>query len=424
MYGAFKRPFIGLGLWIWTAMFFPNAWVYGIASGIRYNLLISAATIFTYIFSKPKNKLELGSTGVLLLMFLAWTTFTSIYAMAPSNIVWDFWNEFLKTTLLFVLMTLAILKKRHIDFFLWCLVLSIGFYAALEGLKFIASGGAHKIEGLAGHTLGDRNELAVAFSMMLPITFYLLEEFGKKSVLIRAGLIGLILLLVISIIGTLSRGGAIALSVVGVYLFLKSKRKILLLVISLILGSLCFGLIPSDWFTRMDTMHDIADDSSFMGRVVAWKLSFILATLHPFVGGGFKSLEFLPVWVTLSQSFGTFSFFPTGNSYPDPNMSHAAHSIYFQVLGEHGFVGLLLFLSILVTAFRKAGKVAKTVAKMGGPTWIINLSVALRLTIFTYCVGGAALSFAYFDMTYAVCALVIVLEKRILPAVSLDRKTI
>jgi probable O-glycosylation ligase (exosortase A-associated) len=405
-------------------MFFPNAWVYGIASDIRYNLLISAATIFSYIFSKPKYKLELGSTGVLLLMFLAWTTLTSFYAMAPSDIVWDFWNQFLKTGLLFVLMTLVICKKRHIDFFLWCLVLSLGFYAGVEGLKFIASGGGHKIEGLPGHALGDRNELAVAFSMMLPITFYLLEDFGKKSALIRIGLIGSILLLVISIIGTESRGGTIALAVVGAYLFFKSKRKILLLITSLVLGSLFIGLIPSEWFARMDTIHDVGDDTSFMGRVIAWKLSFILATQHPFVGGGFKSVEFRPVWAMLSESFNTFSFFPTGGSYPDSNAPHAAHSIYFQVLGEHGFVGLLLFLSMLVTAFRKAGKVAKTAAKVGAPAWIINLSIALRLTIFTYCVGGAALSFAYFDMTYAVLALVIVLEKKILPAALIEQRQI
>ena len=399
-------------------MFFPNAWVYGIAAGIRYNLLISAATILSYLFIKNKNKLELSSTGTLVLLFFAWTTVSSCFAMAPSEIVWNFWNDFLKTVLLFVLITLVMSKKRHIDFLLWCLVLSIGFYAALEGLKFIASGGGHKIEGLPGHTLGDRNELAVAFAMMLPICFYLLAEYGKKSMLIRFGLIGLLLLLVIAIIGTQSRGGTIALAVVGAYLFFKSKHKILLLVTSLVLGSLFYGLIPSDWFNRMDTMQNIGGDSSFMGRVVAWKLSLILALQHPFVGGGFKSLEYWPVWTMLSMDFNSISFFPTGNAFPDPKGSHAAHSIYFQVLGEHGFVGLLLFVSMLITAFRKAGKVGEAVTKIGGPQWIINLATTIRLSLFAYCVGAAALSFAYFDMTYALFALVLVLEKRILPALT------
>lgn len=49
LYATLKRPFIGLGLWIWTAMFYPNAWVYGMAAGIRYNLLISASAILSYL---------------------------------------------------------------------------------------------------------------------------------------------------------------------------------------------------------------------------------------------------------------------------------------------------------------------------------------------------------------------------------------
>ncbi len=416
LYTSFRRPFIGLGLWIWTAMFFPNAWVYGIAAGIRYNLLISVAAILSYLCSREKGKFDVSNVGTFILLFFAWTTVTSFFAMARPDTVWNFWNEFLKTVVLFVFITLAVSKKEQIEFILWCLVLSIGFYAVLEGLKFIASGGGHMIEGFDGHTLGDRNELAVSFSMMLPISFYLLAEYGRQSKLLQLALTGVIILLVVSIIGTQSRGGAIALSVVGGYLFLKSKRKILLLVSAVVAGFFIYGFIPADWFHRMDTMENIGTDGSFMGRVVAWKLSLILALQHPFVGGGFKSLEYWPVWTLLSMDFNTLSFFPTGNAFPDPKGSHAAHSIYFQVLGEHGFVGLVLFLCILIATFRKAGRVVDVVSKAGGPEWIVSLATTLRLSLFAYAVGAAALSFAYFDMTYTLCALVVVLEKRIVPA--------
>ena len=26
IYAMFKRPFVAVGLWVWTAMFFPNYW--------------------------------------------------------------------------------------------------------------------------------------------------------------------------------------------------------------------------------------------------------------------------------------------------------------------------------------------------------------------------------------------------------------
>ena len=178
-YAAVKRPFIALGLWIWTAMFFPNAWVYGAASVIRYNLLFGAAAILGYMFSKDKQSVQFGSIGGWILLFLLWTTISTAFTLALPVVTWQIWSEFIKVVLLFVFVVLIIKKKLHIDFFLWCLVLSIGFYAGLEGMKFVASGGGHKIAGFPGHVLGDRNELAIAFVMMLPICFYLLGEYGK-----------------------------------------------------------------------------------------------------------------------------------------------------------------------------------------------------------------------------------------------------
>ena len=423
IYAIFQRPFIGLGLWIWTALFFPNGWVYGIAGSIRYNLLFAGLAIFVYFTSKKKSKLQLGKIGITVVIFYVWILISTIFGLAPSEVKWEYWIKFSKIAALFIFILLIVDKKLHIDFILWCLISSVGFYAAVEGLKYIASGGGHHIEGMTGHVLGDRNELSIAMAMLLPICFYLLGEFGKKSWTIKFGLIALIVLLVTAIIGTNSRGGMVALAAVGGYLFIKSKRKLLFALLFVCVGSAMVGLIPAEWYERMNTISQAEGDSSFMGRVVAWKLSFILASQHPFVGGGFKALETTQVWFALSQDFAQYSFFYTGTAVPNPYLPRAAHSIYFQVLGNHGFVGLFIFLAILSLSFFKAGAIASKVREAQGPEWLVNLATMLRLSIFTYAVGGAALSFAYFDMIYAILALVIVLENKFLPEVIKNRET-
>lgn len=417
IYAIFQSPFIGLGLWIWTALFNPNGWVYGVATSIRYNLLFAALTILMYLKSKHKSKARFGLLGGLVVMFFIWTCLTTMFGLAPPDFAWDIWSRLAKTIALFIFILLIMDKKLHVDFFLWCLIFSVGFYAAVEGLKYIASGGGHHIEGMAGHVLGDRNELSIAMAMLLPICFYLLGEFGKKFWPIKFGLIGLIVLLVTAIIGTNSRGGMVALAAVGGYLFIKSKRKLLFAFLFVAVGSAMVGLIPAEWYERMNTISQAEGDSSFMGRVVAWKLSFILATQHPFFGGGFKALETTQVWFALSQDFAQYSFFYTGTAVPNPYLPRAAHSIYFQVLGDHGFVGLFMFLTILALAFFKAGAIASKAREAHGPEWLINVATMLRLSIFTYAVGAAALSFAYFDMIYAIFAIVIVLEYKFLPEV-------
>lgn len=417
LYFMARRPFIGVGMWIWTALFFPNAWVYGIAGNIRYNLLFTAVAILSYLVIKNKPRLELGALGAVVLMFFFWTTISTILTLAPPERSWEIWNRFAKVIALFVFILLILEKKLHVDFFLWCVVLSVGFYADLEALKYILSGGGHKIAGLSGHVLGDRNELSVAFVMTLPICYYLLGEYGQRSRVLWLGLLGTMALLVIGVIGTQSRGGFIALAGFGAYLFMKSERKVPLAILGALLVAGLSFLVSEEWTTRMSGITEAGDeDASFLGRLVSWKMSFMLAVQNPFFGGGFKSLEYFPVWAELSRDFYAYSWFYTGDALPRGNAGRAAHSIYFQVLSEQGFGGLALFLGCLVGAFVKASRLSRKIKRLKGPAWIRTVTTMLQLSIFAYALGGAALSFAYFELFYAIIALLIVLETRILPA--------
>lgn len=415
LYPMAKRPFIAVGMWIWTAMFFPNAWMYGFASGPRYNLIFTGIAILGYLVLKDKPKVRFGAIGGLIFLFFLWTCASSAMGDGLPEITFEYWSRFLKVVLLFTFVVLVIDKKLHIDFFLWCVVMSIGFYGCLEALKFVASGGGHHIEGFAGHVLGDRNELALAFVMTLPFCAYLLGEYGKTSKIVRFGLLCAMGLLVTAVVGTQSRGGFVALLGLAVYFFIKSERKVLLAILSVVLVVALSHFVSSEWTSRMDTIGEANADASFMGRVVAWKLSFIMAMRHPFFGGGFKALEFLPVWVSLAQDFFAYPFFYTGEALPSMTRARAAHSVYFQVLGDHGFAGLAIYLAILARTFLTVRKVALLARKHVETAWIANLASMLQLALFAYCLGGAALSFAYFELLYAICALVQVLHARILP---------
>lgn len=416
LYAMLQRPFIALAMCPWTALFFPNGWVYGLAGSIRYNLLFAGVTVLTYLMQKNKPRFQLTGLGALVILFFFWTTLTTATSIGIPEVAWEYWNRFLKVVVLFVFIVAIVEKKLHIDVLLWGIVLSIGFYGNLEALKYLASGGNHMIAGIRGHVLYDRNELALAFVMTLPICVYLLEEYGHRSRLLQLGLIGTMCLLVVAVIGTQSRGGFLALLTLAGYLFLKSERKLLLSAIAVVLIIVLANVVPSDWTARIDTIESANEDASFMGRVVAWKLSFIMAMQHPFFGGGFKSLETLTVWLNLVSHFHEYPWFYTGDSLPPTHFARAAHSVYFQVLGEHGFVGLFIYLTCLALAWRKAGRAAKTIRRAGGPTWLVTLSTMIQLSTFAFAFGGSALSFAYFDLIFTLFGLIIVIEKRLVPA--------
>lgn len=415
LYAIIQRPFIGAGMWLWTALFFPNGWVYGIAGSIRYNLLFTIVAFMGYLAYKHKPKVQLNNVGILVLLFFAWTTLSTMTTIGNPSITWEYWNRFAKIVMLFAFVVLTIKDKLHLDFLLWCVLLSVGFYANLEGLKYLASGGGHEIVGMATHVLGDRNELALAFVMTLPLCYYLFEEYGQHSKLLRFALLCTMVLLVISVIGTMSRGGFIALAAVGGYFYLKSERKILWGVVGALLAIGLSFVVTSEWSNRMDSISQAGEDGSFVTRLVSWKLSFIMAMQNPFFGGGFKSLEYFPVWGALTRDFFSYPWFYTGDGLPSTTYARAAHSIYFQTLGDHGFGGLFLYIACLVSSFLKAGQVAKRARAVGAEPWIARAASMIQLSIFSFALGGSALSLAYFDLIFALFGLVVVLDKRIVP---------
>ena len=69
LYAMAQRPFIAVGMWVWTALFFPNAWVYGMAGGIRYNLLFAAVAIIGYLAMNKKPRVHFGTLGTLVMVF-------------------------------------------------------------------------------------------------------------------------------------------------------------------------------------------------------------------------------------------------------------------------------------------------------------------------------------------------------------------
>ena len=92
----------------------------------------------------------------------------------------------------------------------------------------------------------------------------------------------------------------------------------------------------------MMSITEYEQDGSAMGRINAWWMAWNLAKAN-FTGGGFDIYE-----PAVFQAYA-----------PNPTDVHAAHSIYFQVLGEHGFIGLILFVAIWIAVWRSAERHAQ-----------------------------------------------------------------
>jgi probable O-glycosylation ligase (exosortase A-associated) len=149
--------------------------------------------------------------------------------------------------------------------------------------------------------------------------------------------------------------------------------------------------MPGKWTQRMDTINTYKEDASAMGRINAWKMATNLALDRPLVGGGFD------IWNGVV--FARYA--------PVPEDVHAAHSIYFQALGEHGFVGLGLYLLLATLTFRRCSWIVRMTAKRDDLKWAARLATMIQVSMLGFAVGGAFLSLLYYDVPYYLMAMVV-----------------
>jgi len=398
IYLSLKKPYVAISLWLWVGLFVPVYWLYGFAQNISFNSIFAFTALVGYLFQTNKKKFSFNFSFFCVICFWIHTILTSVLTIGVPDLVWHEWIKLTKIVLLTVMIVLCIREKHELELICWVTILSIGFYGSVESLKFILTGGAHKIVGPQGHLLSDNNHFAVALCMLIPLVVFLLQV--SRSKWLKISLIGMLCLCTIAVLGTHSRGGFIGLLVVGGYYWFKSNHKFIVTSGILIVVGIAALYLSQDWYNRMNTIESATEDSSFVTRLNSWKVHTLLAMDRPLLGGGFKTGSYGYIWQEKAQDFDKLDFIET--PLPSDDAGWAAHSIYFQVLGDHGVLGLIIYLIIMTTCFLKLAWVARETQHLGEEhRWRSDLARMLQLSLIAYGTAGAAVSLAYLEFFWA-----------------------
>lgn len=264
--------------------------------------------------------------------------------------------------------------------------------------------------GPYGTMIGDRNHLSTALVLALPVLYYLFLYSDRRWV--RFSSLGGLVAVAMAVLGSGSRGGFLAISVVAIWLVLTSRRKTLALSLALV-GAVAFAsFAPERWTERLSTIQEAQDDESFQGRMIAWRVSSAVAISNPVFGGGFHAVQAASVWDQFKASPGLLGFL----DLPVPEFApKAAHSIYFEVLGDLGFIGLGIFLFIIAHAvwsrWRIVGMIGTAHPQL---VWARDMADMMMLSILAYAVGGAAVSLGYFEVIYMIIMLMELLRLHVI----------
>ncbi|HRE15876.1 MAG TPA: putative O-glycosylation ligase, exosortase A system-associated [Rhodocyclaceae bacterium] len=405
------NAFIAYLLWGWTAVLSPVFYLYGFMRPLRFNLLFAGITVFALLFGRlsERGKFTLTRTQILFILFALHASISAVFAIPNNPFNLEYYSGLMKVMAFCLLMPLFATSRLRIHALLIMVVLGLGFHGLLEGLKFIASAGGHRVLGIQTTMMGDNNHFAVGMVLAVPIAYYL-SHFSNNR-LVRLGFLGVALLTAAAILGTYSRGGFLGLAIVGLGIALGSPKKWLSITVVVLGAVAVLVLAPESWFERIESIGAAKEDSSFMGRVAAWRISSAIALANPLFGGGFHALQYQPTWESFRFASGLLGFVQIPEM---PLIAKAAHSIYFEVLGDLGFVGLFLFLALLCNALLSRFEIRRLCAGQSHLAWAKTLSDLLAVSIAAYMVSGAGVSLAYFEPIYVLLALMEALKQCVL----------
>ena len=387
---VFTRPYIGIYLWTWLSLMNPHRLTYGFAFTFPFAQIVAIATLGAMLASKEPKQLPWTRETVVMLIFILWMLLTTFFSMYP-DLAWEQWGKVWKIMLMVYVTMMLINTREKLDWLIWVIVVSLGLYGVKGGIFTILTGGAFRVQGPLGSFISGNNEMGLALIMIIPLMRYL--HLQARHVWIKNGLMAAMVLTGIAAIGTQSRGALVGLAVMGVFLALKSRNRLFLLLAMTIVAGAVVKIMPQEWHDRMGSIKNYEEDESAQGRLNAWETAFNVAR-HRVTGGGYEAFQ-----PGLYYLYGDHS---------RKLSSTDAHSIYFEIMGEHGFIGFGLFILLAWFTWNTGSRIRRLARRTPETAWGYDMASMLQVSLMGYASGGAFLGLAYFDLYYTLIAVMVI----------------
>jgi probable O-glycosylation ligase (exosortase A-associated) len=421
---AFWRPWLMTFAYLYADLVQPQRLSYFLIQSIPVNFILGAAAVVLFIFDKKKN-LRIGGIQVLMILFTIWFTLTSNWALIKDGQVWFKWDAAWKSVLFAgVFMPMVLSTRRRIEAVVCLLALCVGLVTMSGGLKTALGGGGYETLNLivrVNRGLYESSTISTVGMAVVPLLIYLYRHspLVGRTLWTRLIMLFLIACSVLVAIGVEARTGVVTGGMLALLLFLRAKRKALIVGGAVAAALVAIPFLPQTFVERASTITRPDEDTSTGARLEVWKWTWKFVQEHPF-GGGFRVFRLNNIEITVAQRDAE------GNIYgyrTQQQRGRAFHSSYFEVLGEHGFPGLLLYLSIiffsLVGLFR-----LRNCYRQGPPekAWASELADALIMAVIIYSVGGLFVGLAFQTTLYIFLGLGIALRQLMATEAAAERR--
>ena len=219
-----RNPAVGIGYWVWISLMNPHRGAWGFAYSFHFAFVIAVATMIGLFLNKEPRRLKGGAAAWVLLAFVMWMCFTTLFALEPAGAI-RMLERVVKIHVRHLPGAVHTLQARTCD----VAGTNHGRFDRLlrrQGRRVHAN--ARRRTGLVWGPpetfIADNNALALALIMTIPLLAYVYIMSTKRWM--RAAIAVSIVLCAVSVLGTYSRGGLLAIIAMSAFLWIKAKSKL------------------------------------------------------------------------------------------------------------------------------------------------------------------------------------------------------
>ena len=385
---AITRPYLGVLLWSWLSYMNPHRLAWGFAYNFPFVMVAALVTFVGLMLSPEKKRLPMTAVTCVWMLWVFWFCITTPFAVNP-ELAQAEWVRMIKIQMMVFVTLLVMRSQERINWLVWCIALSIGFFGVKGGMFVLATGGNYLVWGPSDSFISGNNEIALAMLVVIPLMRYLQMQSQKPW--IRRGLMGAMALCAFSVVGSYSRGAFVGAAAMLVVLWLRSRKKFLMLIPIAIIAGGALMFMPDQYLERMGTIKTFDKDDSALGRLNAWVFAVNLANDRPVLGGGFTFF-----W---AEQFQEICAQPQGRARRAQHLLRSA--------GGAGLRRTVHLPAALRPDARAGAEDDQAHPQPGRSEWADDLAGMLQVSFAGFGIGGAFLGLAYFDLPYHLMAIMV-----------------
>jgi probable O-glycosylation ligase (exosortase A-associated) len=399
-----RRPFILVLGYIYIDNVSPQRLSYYLLNSVPISLIFAVLAVGAWIVADDKRDTRLAPRQMLLLLLLIYCGVTTMQADFPVYAA-DKWSWVWKALAFAIFLPLTLRTRLRFEALGLFMILSAATIIIVGGIKTLVSGGGYGALNLmvTNNTgLYESSMISTVAIAIIPLILFLRKWGTIFPADWRVNLFAFALIFACLLIpvGTEARTGLVCIGVLLILSLRFAKRRLLYVGALATFALIAIPLLPASFTSRMDTIKSYKADQSASTRLAVWAWTWDYAREHPF-GGGFDAYRQNKLRLELQETKGDAGT-QSVETIVTTDAARAYHSSYFEVLGEQGFPGLVLWLLIHglgVVRMEILHRRYRNRAPDNG-RWIGALASALQHAHIVYLAGALFVGIAYQPFVY------------------------